>query len=121
MLNARFPFVKNETPKAPFSIIDHIGAQAVYVCAHCKTGGLRFAHELQYEGVAYTKSNQDGRHALNLDLVRGCLDFEPCLNGPSLLAVLRVPLYCKQCRAEFVRVDRIEPSGHFYSTLEASK
>ena len=117
----RFPFKEAQSPESGPYLISDVGACIIFACPSCKVGGLRFAHELQYEGGSYTKSNPDGRHALNLDLVHGCLDVDPCLNDPSLLAVLRVPLYCKQCGAECVRVDRIEPSGHFYSTLEASK
>lgn len=121
MFKPQFSFKEAQPPESGPHPISDVGVRIIFACPHCKTGGLRFAHELQYEGGSYTESNQDGRHALNLDLVRGCLDVEPCLNDPSLLEMLRAPLYCKQCGAEFARVDRVEPSGHFYSTLEASK
>jgi hypothetical protein len=120
MLNAKFPFVENEAPKAPFSVIDHIGAQAVYACARCKTGGLRFAHELQYVGDYYKSDHDEGRHAIGLCLVDGTADTERVPPDTNLLEMLRIPIYCKQCRSTFALVFRAEAKGHLYSSLEAA-
>ena len=120
MYKARFAFVTDDAPRAPFTVTEHIGTQTVYVCPYCKTGGLRLAHELQYEGGCFDGEREEGgRHALNLDLVRGRLEVEPCINDSVLLEVLRIPLYCKQCRSECALVFRVEAKAHLYATLEA--
>jgi hypothetical protein len=120
MPNAKFPFVTDEAPKAPVTLADRIGAQTVYACPHCNTGGLRLAHEIQYEGVYYKSNHDEGRHAIDLCLVDGTVDTERVPPDTNLLEMLRIPIYCKQCRSTFVLVFRAEAKGHLYSSLEAA-
>ncbi len=119
MPNARFPFVTDEAPKSPFAVTDHLGAQTVYVCPHCKTGGLRIAHEIQYEGGCFT-SEYDRHHFIDLCLVDGTLRSEPIIPDRNLLEMLRIPLYCKQCGEVCALVFRADGGGHFYSSLEVA-
>ena len=120
MFNARFPFVTNESPKSPFTVSEHIGGQTVYACPHCKTGGLRFAHEIQYEGGYYRSDQDQGRHAINLCLVDGTAHAERVMPDAAVLQVLRIPLECKQCAQTVALVVRAEAKGHLYSVLEAA-
>lgn len=120
MSNALFPFVTNESPKSPFTVSEHIGGQTVYLCPHCKIGGLRIAHEIQYEGGYYRGDQDQGRHAINLCLVNGTVHAERVIPDPYLLEMLRIPFYCKQCRETIALVFRADAGGHLYSSPEAA-
>ena len=120
MCKPRFPFVAGQAPVAgPYALSDHVQT-VVHVCPHCESGALRFAHEIQYEGCYYRKDEDQGRHAINLCLVDGAAHAERVLPDAHLLEMLRIPLYCKKCRATFALVFRVEAKGHLYSSLEAA-
>ncbi len=120
MFKPRFPFVAGQAPVAGPYVLSNLGQKVVHVCPDCKTGGLRFAHEIQYEGCYYRSNEDQGRHAINLCLVDGAAHAERVLHDTHLFAALRIPLYCKECRAAFALVFRVEAKGHLYSTLEAA-
>ena len=120
MCKPRFPFVAGQAPVAgPYALFD-LGQTVVHVCPNCESGGLRFAHEIQYEGGYYRSDGDQGRHAINLCLVDGAAHAERVLHDAHLLEALRIPLYCKQCPATFALVFRVEAKGHFYLSLEAA-
>jgi hypothetical protein len=117
MSKANPSFIEGEVPIGAVNAID---AQTFYSCPHCKTGGLRIAHELQYEGGCLDAAQNDdqGRHALNLSLVFGTVKTERVIPDPHLLEMLRIPLYCKLCRSSCALVFRVASHGHLYSSLE---
>jgi uncharacterized protein YbaR (Trm112 family) len=118
MFEPRFPFVTDEPQKAPVILTDRIGTQTVYACPHCKTGALRFAQKVQYEGGYFKSAKDEGHHVLNLSLLDGSVERERVLPDPFILEMLRIPVYCKQCRDTFALVFRAEAKGHLYCSLE---